>query len=214
MPTSGAGCIPKIYALADLDALDGIGLSDAVERMAASGIGWIQVRAKRASDEELAEEVERCCRALEGSAAELWLNDRPDLAAMLPVSGVHLGQSDLPPAAARGILGTKIRIGRSTHGRRQVEEAEADPAVDVVAIGPVFETTGKATPEPTVGLDGVREARRATGKPLIAIGGIDEGRIGEVLAAGADSVAMMGAVCHGPIELNCRRLIARAEASL
>ncbi|MFQ5526897.1 MAG: thiamine phosphate synthase [Thermoanaerobaculia bacterium] len=214
MPSASPGSIPKLYALADWEALEGTSLAEAACRMADAGVRWIQIRAKNVGDDELAAGVEDCCRALEGSEAELWLNDRPDLARMFPVRGVHLGQDDLAPAAARPFLGESSWIGLSTHGRGQVEEADADPAVDVVAIGPVFDTTGKKNPEPVIGLDGVRRARAATGKPLVAIGGIDRGRIREVLAAGADSVAILSAICRGSIERNCRRLVALAEATV
>lgn len=83
---------------------------------------------------------------------------------------------------------------------------------DVAGLGPIFETIGKVNPEPVVGLEGLRAARRATGKPLVAIGGIGPENLGAVLAAGADSVAVLGAVCRGEsraaVGQNCRRLLA------
>ncbi len=205
--------IPRIYALADQESLGGLPLVEAVKSMAGEGVRWIQIRAKRSFDDELAADLEGCCRAVEGSEVKLWVNDRPDLARLFPVHGVHLGQDDLEPEAARRVVGPDRMIGRSTHNQGQVSEAEADGAVDVVAIGPVFSTTGKRDPENVVGLEGVRRARHLTGKPLVAIGGIGEHRLGDVLAAGADSVAMLGAVCSGDIGANCRRLVALAEAS-
>jgi thiamine monophosphate synthase len=82
----------------------------------------------------------------------------------------------------------------------------------VIAVGPVFPTTGKALPGPVVGLEFVRWARRRTRKRLVAIGGIDAGNLAAVLAAGADSAAMIGAVCKGDIRANCQRLLAAAGA--
>ncbi len=197
---------PRLYAIADRGALGNRPLPDAVVALAAGGVRWIQIRAKTIPDRELFARVEECCRRLEGTGVSLWIDDRVDLAALLPVYGVHLGQEDLPPGDARKIVGPEVRIGRSTHDLRQVLEAEEDPDVDVVAVGPVFETRSKERPDPVVGLEGVREARAHTRKPLVAIGGLGASNLGEVLAAGADSAAMIGAFCRGEIVENCSRL--------
>ena len=202
-----AGPSGRIYAIADVEALHPTPLSAAVRDMADAGIQWIQVRAKRLSGGELCRQMESCCRALEGSAVRLWVDDRADVAALFPVAGVHVGQKDLPPAAARRVVGDTMWIGLSTHGEEQLLAADADPDVDVIAVGPVFPTTGKASPDPVVGLDFLRRARGLTAKPLVAIGGIDSGNLAEVVAAGADAVAVIGAVCHGDVSENCRRLM-------
>ena len=109
-----------------------------------------------------------------------------------------------------------FRSGFSTHGEEQLAAADADPEVDVIAVGPVFPTSGKEDPDPVVGLPFVRWARERTRKPLVAIGGIDAGNIAEVLAAGADAAAVLGAVCRGgagDVYANCRRLVAAARAA-
>ncbi len=206
---------PRLYGIADGGALGVDRLPRAVETMAAEGVEWIQVRAKQVSDRALFELVENCLARLAGTGASLWINDRPDLAALLPVAGVHLGQDDLPPSSAREVLdGTPPRrgangtclIGRSTHDPEQARDADADQDVDVVAFGPIFETQGKERPDPVVGLDGLRRIRRRVAKPLIAIGGIDATNLASVFAAGADTVAVIGAICHGDVARNCRRL--------
>ncbi|HEX7183432.1 MAG TPA: thiamine phosphate synthase [Thermoanaerobaculia bacterium] len=204
---------PRIYAIADAGALGATPLPDAVREMAEAGVRWIQVRAKRRSGSELYRMLEESCRALEGSGAALWVDDRADLAALFPVAGVHVGQADLPPAAARLVVGEGVWIGQSTHGEEQLAAADGDPAVDVIAVGPVFATASKENPDPVVGLPFVRQARARTAKPLVAIGGIDAGNVAEVLAAGADTAAALGAVCRGSlseIRENCRRLLAAA----
>jgi thiamine-phosphate pyrophosphorylase len=203
-----------VYAIADAEALAPLPVAVAVEQMAAAGIRAIQLRAKAWTGRQWHEAVPACLRALEGSGAALWLDDRADLGALFPVAGVHLGQSDLPPAAARRTLGESPWIGMSTHNERQLAAANADPEVDLIAVGPVFPTTGKPDPDPVVGLDFLRWARRRTSKPLVAIGGIDAGRVGPVLAAGADAAAVLGAVCRGGDVLeSCRRLLAAAAAA-
>src|SRR6185295_12552399 len=152
-----------IYAIADAEALHPRPLPEAVAAMAESGIRCIQVRAKKLSGDELYNVLGGCLRRLEDSGVELWVDDRVDLAALFPVQGVHLGQADLPPAAARRWLNGGVRIGLSTHGEGQLAAADADPGVDVSAIGPVFPTTGKERPVPVLGLpfDGRARARTA-----------------------------------------------------
>jgi thiamine-phosphate pyrophosphorylase len=198
----------RIYAIADVEALHPTPLPAAVRDMAEAGIQWIQVRAKQLSGVELCRDMEACCRALEGSGVRLWVNDRADVAALFPVAGVHVGQMDLPPVKARLLMGDAKWIGLSTHGQEQLLAADADPEVDVIAVGPVFPTTGKASPDPVVGLDFLRRARTLTAKPLVAIGGIDAGNLAQVLAAGADTAAVIGAVCRGDVRANALRLIA------
>jgi thiamine-phosphate pyrophosphorylase len=205
-----------VYAIADAGVLGAGALPAAVAEMAAAGIGWIQVRAKELSGGGWYAALDGCCRALEGSGVRLWVDDRADLAALFPVAGVHVGQRDLPPAAARHVTGPGVRIGLSTHDEEQLAAADADPDVDVIAVGPVFPTTGKADPDPVVGIPFVRWARQRTRKPLVAIGGIDAGNLAAVLAAGADSGCVLGAACRGgvrAVRANCRRLVAAADAA-
>jgi thiamine-phosphate pyrophosphorylase len=205
-----------LYVIADAQVLGVARLPDAVAAMAEEGVAWIQLRGKRLSGAELWRLAEACVRRLAGSAAVLWVDDRADLVAALGPAGglqrgLHLGQADLPPAAARPLVGPEAWIGLSTHDPAQLALAAADPEVDVVACGPIFPTTGKERPDPPVGLAGLRRARAATAKPLVAIGGIDAGNIAQVLAAGADAAAVLGAACRGDVRHNCRRLAAAAQ---
>lgn len=202
---------PRVYAIADWAALAPRPLAESVAEMAGAGVLWIQVRAKGVPGGELLAQLEACCRALEGSGVALWVDDRVDLAALLPVSGVHLGQEDLPPPAARPILGPGKWIGVSTHNETQVAEAEAESAVDLVAYGPVFPTASKERPDPVTGLQGLREARRLTGKPLAAIGGLGVETLGQAFSAGADVAVVLSAACREPVAASCRHLLAAAE---
>lgn len=209
-PTGSSLRPPPLYAIADVEVLGERQAEGAVAEMAECGVRWIQVRAKRLPDDRLYRLLEACGRRLEGGPAALWVNDRPDLAALLPVAGVHVGQGDLPPEAARRVLGDEAWIGRSTHDEAQLAAADRDPAVDLIALGPIFATTGKRDPDPPVGIATLGRCRSRTRKPLVAIGGIGPGNIARVLAAGADSVAVLGAVCRGDVRRNCRRLLAAA----
>jgi thiamine-phosphate pyrophosphorylase len=134
--------------------------------------------------------------------ATLIINDRVDICLAADADGVHLGQDDLSPVAARKIFGqvkdgrTRI-IGVSTHNLSQVREADTLP-IDYIAIGPVFATGSKANPDPVVGIEGVRQARQATQKPLVAIGGITRQNCSQVKAAGADAVAVISDLLESP----------------
>jgi thiamine-phosphate pyrophosphorylase len=159
-----------------------------VEQLVAGGAGLIQYRNKQGSaPAQLAQ-----ARELRRVAPEalLVMNDRADLCLAAGFDGVHVGQDDLSPAGARMVVGNERWVGVSTHNADQLEAADGGEA-DYVAIGPVFATSTKANPDPVVGLDGVRAARAATRKPLVAIGGITRANCRAVMAAGADSVAVI-----------------------
>jgi thiamine-phosphate pyrophosphorylase len=125
------------------------------------------------------------------------MNDRADLCLAAGFDGVHVGQEDLSPRAARKIIGKRRWLGVSTHNAKQVREAERSSA-DYIAIGPVFATRSKAKPDPVVGLAGVRAARRATRKTLVASGGITRANCRAVLGAGADAVAVLSGLVRSP----------------
>lgn len=209
--TAGAAPRPgRIYAIADAEALAPRSLAEGAAMMAEAGILTIQLRAKLVPDDLLFAETERCVRRLEGWAGTLWIDDRVDLAMLLPLAGVHLGATDLPAATARRLLAPSVRIGVSTHDGAQLLEAERETAADWVALGPIYATRSKRDPDPIVGLERLRELRGRTSKPLIAIGGIGRANLAAVLEAGADSVAVIRAVCSGDIARNCRELLSIA----
>lgn len=141
-------------------------------------------------------------RRLTLNRARLIINDRVDLALACEADGVHLGQDDLSPAAARKIFdqvkdGRQRIIGFSTHNLSQIKEADIMP-IDYLAVGPVFATGSKTNPDPVIGLDGVRAARATTRKPLVAIGGIKRTNAQQVREAGADSVAVIADLLDAP----------------
>ncbi len=125
------------------------------------------------------------------------MNDRADLCLAAGCDGVHVGQDDLSPEAARVIVGNRRWVGVSTHNPEQVKVAAAAP-VDYVAIGPVFVTGSKQNPDPVVGLEGVRLARSLTSKQLVAIGGITRATARSLIESGADCVAVIGDLLEEP----------------
>jgi thiamine-phosphate pyrophosphorylase len=189
--------IPRLYAIADRACFaDAAALYRFVEELLAAGVTLIQYRNKQGSEREMLAEA-REIRRLAGSRAKLIMNDRADLALAADFDGVHVGQDDLSPAAVRAILGPDRWLGVSTHNPEQLAWADKTDA-NYLAIGPVFATGSKQNPDPVIGLDGVRRARQFTRKPLVAIGGITCQRAPEVIAAGADSVAVISALVREP----------------
>jgi thiamine-phosphate pyrophosphorylase len=202
-----------VYAIADAGRLGAERLADAVVAMAEAGIGTVQLRAKPMADDALAALCEGLWPRLAGWRGALWIDDRVDVARLAPFAGVHLGQHDLPPVEARRLLDDPQAIGLSTHDDDQLTAGDRDAAVDWLAIGPIFPTASKERPDPVVGLAGLVRGRALTAKPVVAIGGIDERNIARVLAAGADSAAVLSAACDGDVAANCRRLLRAAEGA-
>jgi thiamine-phosphate pyrophosphorylase len=131
----------------------------------------------------------------------LIINDRVDIALVAGAGGVHLGQDDLPPDAARRILGENAVIGLSTHNAGQAEAAICQ-SVNYIAVGPIFETGTKTDHSPVIGLEGLAAVRRSVGDfPLVAIGGITPERLAEVFDAGADSAAMIAGLLAEPARI-------------
>ena len=196
--------LPRLYAILDSTCFESAeALFTVAEDLAAAGVELLQYRnkagdAKRILDEalELRLRMSRA-RAPAPHKMILIMNDRADVALAAGFDGVHVGQDDLSPDAARKIVGADRWLGVSTHNPNQVIEADQSPA-DYVAIGPVFATGSKVNPDPVVGLDGVRKARSLTHKPLVAIGGITRQNCRSVIEAGADSVAVISDLVRDP----------------
>ena len=166
-----------------------------VRELGAAGVELVQLRMKGVQREELLR-VADAARQAAPRGMRLILNDRAELVHETGFDGVHVGQGDLGVAEARALLGPDAIVGLSTHTVEQVVTGEQTSA-DYLAVGPVFTTSSKADAEAAVALAGVRAARAATRKPLVAIGGITLGNAREVWAAGADSVAVIGALFGG-----------------
>ena len=161
--------------------------------LCAGGTRLFQLRAKNSPAEKILSVAEELLAVLRPAGARLILNDRLDLAMAVGADGVHLGQSDLPPVDARKIAPESFLIGLSTHTPDQVRAATRLP-VDYLGFGPIFPTASKPDAETPQGIAGLRDVRQLTDLPLVAIGGITVAKTPEVRAAGADAVAMIGAL--------------------
>ena len=195
--------LPKLYPITDA-RLSGLSHAEQVRRLSAGGATFVQLREKHLAPREFYREAEEALRVARSLGVRLIINDRVDIALALKADGVHLGQDDLPPDAARKLLGEDAIIGFSTHSIEQASVAARLP-LDYLAIGPIFETSSKENPDPVVGLDGLRRVREITGEiPLVAIGGIRPENIREVLKAGADAVAVISLLLAEPPEIETR----------
>ncbi len=186
---------PFLYPILDAGTLAGRPLEPVVRALAEGGAQLLQVRAKGLPDAAFFELARAALAAARAAGVPLLVNDRPDVARILDADGVHLGQDDLPPAAARRTLGPAAIVGISTHSVAQVREAVGEP-VDYVAVGPVYPTRTKRQAEPVVGLELVRAARAIVGVPLVAIGGITRGNaravVDDLVAASREMCAALG----------------------
>ena len=188
--------LPRLYAILDASYFsDSQILFSTAEELLAGGVTLLQYRNKSGNAREMLEQARELKRRLDG--AKLIMNDRADLCLAAGFDGVHVGQEDLSPEGARKVVGTTLWLGVSTHNPGQIEEADKTSA-DYIAIGPVFSTSSKANPDPVVGLEGVRQARALTRKPLVAIGGINRANCRSVIEAGADSVAVISDLMREP----------------
>ncbi len=184
--------LPSFYPILDPEIAlrHGVDPIAAAEQILEGGATILQFRHKGLFSREVFVQLERVAELCRHAGALFVVNDRADLAA-LTGAALHLGQDDLTPSAARKIVGAKTLIGFSTHNESQLRAAAAEPA-DYVALGPIFGTASKQNPDPIVGIDELRRLRPLTDRPLVAIGGISRANAKSVLAAGADSVAIIG----------------------
>jgi thiamine-phosphate pyrophosphorylase len=192
--------LPRLYPILDAEMFarekdPAHALARFAEQLAAGGATVVQYRNKQGSATEMLSHARELRWAVPN--VQLIMNDRGDLCQAAGFDGVHVGQQDLSPAGARMVVGKERWVGVSTHNAQQLAAAAATDA-DYVAIGPVFATASKENPDPVVGLEGLRQARAATKKPLVAIGGITRANCREVIAAGADSVAVISDLAVRP----------------
>ena len=187
--------LPRIYPITDVE-ISGITHAEQVKLLGEAGATFVQLREKKLPALDFYQQAQTALTVAAERGVTVIINDRVDVALALNAPGVHLGQDDLPPEAARRLLGDKAIIGYSTHNVAQAIAGSALP-VDYIAIGPIFETGTKEDPDPVIGLEGLSAVRESINKPLVAIGGIAEETASAVIQAGADSIALISALLSG-----------------
>jgi thiamine-phosphate pyrophosphorylase len=185
---------------------------DLARAVLAAGTPLLQLRVKHEPTGRFVELARAVKAEADRHGALLLINDRADVAKLVGAGGVHLGQDDLPVHAAREILGPRAIIGFSTHTLAQAEAAAREGLADYLGFGPIYATSSKDNPDPVQGLDGLRAVRRQLQMPLVAIGGITAATIADVLAAGADAVAMIGEIVRATdVTETARTLLERLQ---
>jgi thiamine-phosphate pyrophosphorylase len=183
--------LPAVYPILDTTALTARGITpaEAAEAFLESSARILQFRHKGFWSKEVFATAQQIAKLCDEAGALFIVNDRADYAALLG-AGLHVGQDDLAPLDARRVIGPDAVLGFSTHNAGQMCAAANEP-ITYAAFGPVFTTGSKERPDPTVGIEGLREARALTDKPLVAIGGITRENASLCWKAGADSVAVI-----------------------
>ena len=171
------------------------GYAKCAEAAVRAGVKMVQLRMKHASREAILREAREMRSITAGSDTLFIVNDDPFIASEVGADGVHVGQGDMRPSDVRLRYPELKVVGLSTHNLAQVIASEAEP-IDYIGVGPVYSTPTKEIPDPVLGLDLMREMISISSRPAVAIGGIDERRLPEVIAAGARNYAVVRVVCN------------------
>lgn len=186
----------SIYLVTDDGCLQGRALIDCVREALEGGVTLVQYRAKTASSAEMYDEALQLKALCDSFKVPLIINDRLDIAMAVGAAGVHLGQDDLPCAAARRILGEDYIIGVSAHNPAEAKAALQSGA-DYLGCGAVFGTATKADVK-KLGTEGLTAICREKGLPVVGIGGVTADNYREVRAAGADGAAIVSGILAQP----------------
>ncbi len=172
-------------------------LEEVVVQAVKGGAAYVQLREKDVSTRFFVEEAKRIKKLLEQYRVPLIINDRVDIALACGAEGVHIGQEDMPYEIVRKLMGKKAIIGLSVE---TWEDVKAGQKMDVnyIGVSPVFSTPTKTDTKGAWGLDGLAKIKAFSRHPLVAIGGINESNVREVMKAGADCIAVVSAICASP----------------
>ena len=183
-----------LYLVTDRRLCGGKPLEEVIIKAVKGGVAYVQLREKDISTRFFVEEAKRVKKLLEPYKVPLIINDRVDVALACGAEGVHIGQEDMPYEIVRKLMGPKAIIGLSVE---KWEDVEASQKLDVSYIGvsPVFSTPTKKDTKDAWGLEGLAKIKAYSRHPMVAIGGINEFNVKEVIKAGADCVAVVSAIC-------------------
>ena len=186
--------ILRLYLVTDQAVLRGRTLTDVVQAALQGGVTCVQLREKACNTRDFYAQACALVALLAPWGVPLVINDRIDIALACGAQGVHLGQSDMPVARARSLLPATVFLGWSVETLEQVHQAET-LAVDYLGVSPVFATPTKTDTATPWGLDGLRQVRQVSTRPLVAIGGVHAGNALPLLHAGATGLAVVSAIC-------------------
>jgi thiamine-phosphate pyrophosphorylase len=186
----------RLYGILDLNYVAEPDAERVVAAMIEGGVDLIQLRAKKSSSAEIMHLAAKLHAITSAAGVPLIVNDYAEIAARVPVEGVHLGQDDDSIAHARKKAGRDILIGKSTHSLEQAVAA-VDEGADYIGFGPIFATPTKPDYQP-IGITGIKRVHNEVGVPIFCIGGIKINNLGEIIAAGAKRVAIVSGLLKAP----------------
>ncbi|UTV30277.1 thiamine phosphate synthase [Photobacterium atrarenae] len=183
-----------LYLVTD-DQQDLATLTSVVAQAVAGGVTMVQVREKHGDVRAFIERAQAVKDILRGTGVPLIINDRVDVALAVDADGVHLGQSDMPAALARRLIGEDKLLGLSIENEQQLMEAEFLP-LDYLGLSAIFTTPTKTDIKKAWGIDGLARAIAQSSYPIVAIGGINAANLDAVVETGVDGIALVSAICH------------------
>jgi thiamine-phosphate pyrophosphorylase len=183
----------SLYLVTDRGLARGRSTLEIVKAAVQGGVTCVQLREKKCSTLDFIEQARTVKDFLKARGVPLVINDRVDVALAVEADGVHLGQTDMPLAIAKKILGGSMFIGISAESLEDALEAEKGGA-DYLGVSPIYGTPTKTDTAPALGLEGLRDIRKAVNIPLVGIGGLNPGNAPEVIRNGADGVAVVSAI--------------------
>jgi thiamine-phosphate pyrophosphorylase len=187
----------SLYLVTDETLAGTRGVEAVVRAAVAGGVTVVQVREKHGDRQKFLEHTRTLAAWLRTAGVPLIVNDSVEIALAVDADGVHVGQGDMPCAEVRRLVGPQKIIGVSVGSVDEARQAERDGA-NYLGISPIFATPTKPDAPPPVGLEGLRAIRAAVHLPLVAIGGIHAGNAAQILAAGADGIAVVSAIMSAP----------------
>lgn len=191
---------PSLYLVVNPEQCVSGSVVDTVREAIQGGVTVVQIRSKSLNTEDFINLVDETVKNLNSDAVPVIVNDRTDVATAAKASGVHLGQEDTSVQQVRQAIGTNSIIGLTVRSIQEAKDAPLD-LLDYISIGGVFATQSKQNPDPPIGVDnlqiilGVIRSRNPD-MPVVAISGINESNIDQVLATGVDGIAVVSAICE------------------
>ena len=186
----------RLYGILDLNYVAAADAGRVASAMIDGGVDLIQLRAKTHSLEEIVDLAGKLHAITSAAGIPLIVNDHAEIAAKVPVEGVHLGQDDDSLSHARKKAGRHVLLGKSTHSLEQAVAAQREGA-DYIGFGPIFATPTKPDYQP-IGVTGIKRVHNEVTAPIFCIGGIKIDNLGEVIAAGAKRVAIVSGLLKAP----------------
>ncbi|WP_298940623.1 thiamine phosphate synthase [uncultured Psychromonas sp.] len=184
----------RLYLVTD-DQQDLQTLKHVVKEAVAGGVTMVQVREKSSDIRSFIARAQAIKSILKGTNVALIINDRVDVALAVDADGVHLGQSDMPAELARQLIGPNKLLGLSIENEHQLLEANT-LSLDYIGLSAIFATPTKTDTKKEWGIAGLANALTKTNFPVVAIGGINQTNLDEIIKTGVDGVALVSAICH------------------